>query len=377
MDFSYTDEQLAASSVAEDVFKAVSGSKVDGSPPPNGADWFDKGSWEKLADSNLLGLNLSEDVGGSGLGVLESCSVLEMVGKHLGRVPAAATLGVAAPAIDQFGSAEQRSAFLPGVVDGSTILTSALTEANSYDSTILVTEARATGENEWTLHGQKICVPWSNVADRILVPARVGETNIRVFIVDPAAAGVEIQDEAATNGQPEGLLNLDGVVVSEKDVLGDDQTRDDVYRWLLDRATVSACAVQLGVAEQALAMTAAYISTREQFGKPLAMFQSVALRAADAYIAVECIRTTLWQAAWLLSEDRPASMSVDVAKFWASEAGQKVTASAQQLHGGMGVDTDYPLHRYTMWSKYNELFLGGAHSHLARIGAALAGSVAN
>ena len=233
----------------------------------------------------------------------------------------------------------------------------------------MTTTAAQGSDGRWRLDGAKSNVPFAREADRVLVPATTGQT-VRIFVVDPTASGVTLTDQLTTNGQPECELTLEGVQVDAEAALG--STDDDVHQWMVDRAVLALCAVQVGVGEQALAMTASYTAQREQFGKPLATFQSVALRAADAFLAVECMRSTLWQAAWLLAEGRPVGGAVNVAKFWASEAGQEVTASAQQLHGGMGVDTDYPLHRYTLWSKLNELSLGSAQVHLARIGAGLA-----
>ena len=107
-------------------------------------------------------------------------------------------------------------------------------------------------------------------------------------------------------------------------------------------------------------MTAEYTKTREQFDRPIATFQAVGQRAADAYIDTEGVRLTAWQAIWRLSEDLPATTEVAVAKFWAAEGGQRVVHAAQHLHGGMGVDRDYPLHRYFLWAKWLELSLGGA-----------------
>src|SRR5262249_51203767 len=114
---------------------------------------------------------------------------------------------------------------------------------------------------------------------------------------------------------------------------------------------------------------AAYTSEREQFGRPIGSFQAVQQRMADAFIDVEAIRWTMWQAAWLLACDQPAERAAAIAKFWAAEAGARAAATAQQVHGGLGIDTTYPLFRYFLWAKHNELALGSASSHLARLGA--------
>jgi 3-oxocholest-4-en-26-oyl-CoA dehydrogenase beta subunit len=142
--------------------------------------------------------------------------------------------------------------------------------------------------------------------------------------------------------------------------------------WVRNHAAVGVCALQLGVAERALRMTAAYTTGREQFGKPIAAFQAVAQRAADAYIAVEAIRVTTWQAAWRLAEELPADDEVAIAKFWASDGAQQVLRGGQHLHGGIGVDVDYPLHRYTLRAKQLELMLGSGTRQLVALGERMA-----
>ena len=137
---------------------------------------------------------------------------------------------------------------------------------------------------------------------------------------------------------------------------------------MLDRALLGLCATQIGVCEAAIAQAAEYTSHREQFGKPLSTFQGVQLTAADAFIDTEAIRVTLMQAAWKMDEGLDASSDVLVAKWWASEAGQHAVHNTQHLHGGMGADIDYPIHRYFLWGKQIEDTLGGASATLARLG---------
>ena len=372
MDFSLSEEQETAKQVAASIFQPRSSARVDAEPPPEGEGWFDRQAWDLLAEANLLGLSLSEDVGGSGYGLLETCSLLEEQGRHLIRIPGIDTIAVAAPAVDRFGSAEQRSALLPDVTSGRTILAAALVEPRSYDPFEVQTRARST-ETGWLLDGEKHCVPFAEQADAILVPARTAENGIVVFVLPPDANGVTLSPQETTNGQPESALSLDRVSLAREDVLGGSpEDGPSILRWLVNRATVGTCAVQLGVADQALQMTAKYTSEREQFGRPIGTFQAVAVRAANAYFDVQSMRVTLWQAAWRLQEGLNADYELGVAKFWAAEAGQRVTASAQHLHGGIGVDMDYPLHRYTLWSKRNELALGGANQQLAYLGGAFA-----
>ena len=143
-------------------------------------------------------------------------------------------------------------------------------------------------------------------------------------------------------------------------------------RWTVERARVALAATQLGVAQEALRRTAEYTSQRKQFGRPIGSFQGVALRAADAYIDVDCMRSTLWQALWRLDEGQTAAIEVGVAKWWASRGGQRVVHTAQYLHGGIGADIDYPIHRFFLWAKQLDLCLGGVSAQLSKLGALVA-----
>jgi len=132
---------------------------------------------------------------------------------------------------------------------------------------------------------------------------------------------------------------------------------------LLRRATIGVCAQQLGVLERALEMTAAYASERVQFGRPIGSFQAVAQRLADAFIDVEAVRLTMWQAA--LSQNEA---DIKVAKFWAADAGHRVAHTAVHVHGGVGIDLDSPVHRYFLMAKRLEFALGHATQSLLDLG---------
>jgi alkylation response protein AidB-like acyl-CoA dehydrogenase len=281
------------------------------------------------------------------------------------------TLVLGALPVARFGGAELRARLLPRVASGATILTAALAEPDSDDPTRVSTTAHADGGG-WKLHGTKTCVPAAALAERIVVPAATGTGVLGVFLVDPRAPGVTLARQIATTGEPQDQVTLEGVVVGAQDVLGDPSCGKEVLSWLLPRATVALCAIELGVAERALAMTASYTSTRQQFERPIATFQAVSQRAADAFVDVESIRVATWQAAWRLAADVPADEAVSIAKFFAAEAGHRVVYAAQHLHGGMGYDVEYPLYRYYLLSKQIELTLGCASAHLARLGRALA-----
>ncbi|MBK6670162.1 MAG: hypothetical protein IPG46_11035 [Actinobacteria bacterium] len=131
-------------------------------------------------------------------------------------------------------------------------------------------------------------------------------------------------------------------------------------------------ALALGNCVGALELLASYTTDRHQFGVPIASFQAVGHRAADAYIDTEAVRLTTWQAIWRLDEGLAAGEEVAVAKYWAAYGGQRVVHAAVHLHGGVGVDRDYPLHRFFLAAKQIELQLGGATPSLLRLGRSIA-----
>jgi alkylation response protein AidB-like acyl-CoA dehydrogenase len=195
---------------------------------------------------------------------------------------------------------------------------------------------------------------------------------VGVFLVEPDAPGVTLETQIATNREPQARLSLDGARVGADALLGDPRRGAEIVEWILERALVGLCAIQLGVAEEALRRSAEYTKARKQFGRPIASFQAVSMRVADAWIDLEAMRSTLLQAAWRVAEGLPAQAEVAAAKWWASRGGQRIAHTAQHLHGGIGADVDYPIHRFFLWSKHLDVTLGGAQRQLARLGAILA-----
>jgi alkylation response protein AidB-like acyl-CoA dehydrogenase len=177
---------------------------------------------------------------------------------------------------------------------------------------------------------------------------------------------------ATTSGVPEARIELEGVSVGPQDVLGEPGGGRAVLDWLLPRATTGLCSLMAGTCEAALRLTASYAVERKQFDRAIAAFQAVGQRAADAYVDTEAVRLTARQAAWRLSVGWPADEQVAIAKFWAADGGQRVVHAAQHIHGGLGVDRSYPLHRYFLAAKQLELTLGGATANLLRLGAMMA-----
>jgi alkylation response protein AidB-like acyl-CoA dehydrogenase len=363
MDFTFTEEQETIAKLAREIFERRATperlTEVEA-----GETRYDAALWRELAAVDLLGTALPEAASGNGGGFLELGVLLAEVGWSVAPVPAYATLVLGADPIARHGTPEQQRRFLPGVVAGTRILSAALQEPGRSDPMSPSTKALRYGPN-WRLDGAKELVPAAQLADTILIPASMEDGDVSLFLLPCDAHGVEIRPVATTNGEPHADVFLDGAIVSAHDRLG------GPIESLYTRALVGLCAIQLGVCERALRIAADYTSGREQFGRPIGSFQAVQQRLADAFIDVEAIRWTTWHAAWLIARGRPleeARRAARIAKFWAAEAGARVAATTQHVHGGIGIDVTYPLHRYFLWAKHNELTLGPATAQLASIG---------
>ena len=384
MDFNYSEEQEAVRQLAGQICGELSTherlKQVEAAAGDDGP--FDRDLWRELAGAGLLGIHLGEEFGGAGLDFVAACLVVEAVGRTAAYVPAVESMVYGAVPIARFGTDTQRKAWLPGVASGATILTAAMAEL--VGEVILpggsepTTTATAQPDGSWQLTGTKACVPAALVADAILVPATCQSADgvpagAGVFVVDTGAAGLTLTRQTTTTGRPEAIAELAGVTVGADRLLG--QGADDgaaVIDAITEHATTALCIEEAGACAAALELTAEYTKTRVQFDKPIATFQAVGQRAADAYVDTEAIRLTAWQAASRLAAGLPAASEVAIAKYWAAEGGQRVVHAASHLHGGVGVDRDYPLHRYFLLTRQIELTLGGANESLRRLGRMLA-----
>jgi len=323
---------------------------------------FDRELWGKLIDADILSSASPASLGGDGFGVLEQVAILVALGHQMAAVPYLDSVMLAAGALARFGSEELQQSWGAPAVRGEKILTVAL------DGEMGEGPVQATGAGDgYRLTGTRTQAGYGPAADAFLVPAET-DSGTAVFLVAADEPGVTVTALRTTGFNSAAHLALDGVAVDGSRRVGG----SEVAAWLATLATLGRSAFQLGVLERGLQMTAEYARTREQFDRPIGSFQAVAQRLADGYIDVKGLRLTLTQAAWRVSEDIPAEIDVASAAFWAAEAGHRVAHTIVHVHGGVGVDTDHPAHRYFLAAKEAEFALGGATGQLRRIGRELA-----
>lgn len=357
MDFTPTDVQTSVREIAEQLLgKHCTPERL--TVVESNEHAFDRALWSAVVSAGLLEVWLAPQSGGAGQSFLDVLPAFEAIGRHVAPVPLHPVV-VAIATIDRFGSEHLKSDLLPAVLAGTSVIVPALEEISARIPARPDVTAHPEGASH-LLTGTKVSVPFGDQADHFLVIASTGSDR-GVFVVEKEAPGLTVTAAKTTNRSWTAHLELDAAPGTR---LGDDSAVD----WLCQHATVALCAVQVGVLETALALTAQYTSEREQFGKVLSAFQAVLQRGADAYIAAEALRVTSQFAAWELAEGRNAAKSTSVAKWWASEAGHEVIHTALHLHGGMGNDLDYPLHRYYLWGKQIDASLGAGAAHIEELG---------
>jgi 3-oxo-4-pregnene-20-carboxyl-CoA dehydrogenase alpha subunit len=342
MRFTLDEKQQAIADLAGEV--------LDGT----GADAPER-AWKALGQAGLLSLAVPTRLGGDGLGVVETGVLLTEIGRRAMPLPALATLALGVLPVARWGSREQQDELLPGVAAGGVLLTAAAREPSAP-----MPVAPATSADGLVVTGTKVGVPYAEQAYRILVPVTVPSGGSGVAVVDPRAAGVSLTRTPASGVVPEYTLRLEDVRATG--MLGT-ATADDVYRY----AVAGTCAVGDGVLAGALALTTAHIGSREQFGRPLAAFQAVAQQIADVYVASRTVRLASLSACWRLSALLDCDAELDVAAYWLAQEAPAALRTCHHLHGGVGLDVSYPLHRYSALMRDLVRALGGAEYRLERL----------
>jgi len=332
---------------------------------------YDRELWRKLAESNLIGLTVAEELGGQAFSFMALCLLLEEAGRTLAPLPLLESVVLTLLPIERFGSDSLKKGLVPKVVAGEAVLTAALFELGDPALARRARTRAVATKDGFELSGRKLCVPYAGGATRILVSAS-GDAGLGLFLVSPTAKGISLTAQETTAHERQFIVDLDRVLVSGDEVVALPGRGEAVLDWLAPRASTALAALGVGAAAEGLRQTAEYTSARKQFGREIGSFQGVSLRAADAYIDVEAMRSTMWQAAWRIDHGDDAAKAAAVAKWWACMGGHRVSHTCQHLHGGIGADVDYPIHRFFLRLKHVAMTFGGANEQLALLGGLMA-----
>ncbi|CAA0116751.1 Acyl-CoA dehydrogenase FadE27 [Halioglobus japonicus] len=365
MDFSISEEVNSAQQLAQQILGDFT--EVDKLKRiEQQEERFDTELWKALAEAGLLGLDIPENNGGTGLGFYSLTTLCEEVGRTVAPVPVIPVLVSAAGTLRRFGTDAQKEQWLGAIASGSTLVTAALEEYNNEDPGTPASSAEKM-DGGYSISGTKICVSLAQTAARILVSARAGEELV-VALVDPRAAGVSLNAQVIMTGENRHELVMDKVQVPTSDIVATGREAVAAMEWALQASRTALAAMAVGVCDKMMRITGSYTSEREQFGRAIATFQAVSHRVADCYIDVECLRLVTQQAASLIDQGRPASEAVAMAKIWCGDVTHRVSQASQHCHGGTGVDRDYPLFRYCELARQIELTAGSSARLMGELG---------
>lgn len=312
--------------------------------------------WTELATGGLLSLALPTRLDGDGLGIAGVATLLTEIGRRAPSTPALATLGFGVLPILEMADEQLQDLVLPKVAKGA-VLTAALGEPGAPFTANPVTTAAVDGDS-LVVTGAKVGVPYAADALRILVPTDAG-----VVLVSPDAEGVTLVATPTSSGAPEFAMRLDGVRVPKAELLHGELST--LHRMALG----SIGAYADGLLTGATTLTAAHVGTRHQFGKPLATFQAVAQQIADVYVTSRTLHVAALSAAWRLAEGVDADDDLDVLAYWIATEVPAAMQVCHHLHGGIGVDVTYPMHRFSSQTKDLARLLGGSSYRLDLLGA--------
>ena len=335
--------------------------------------------WSQIAEQGWLGINFSEDDGGSGLGLVDLVVLMEEMGRAVMPGPYLATALLGGAAIREAGLASQRQEYLPRIAAGELKATLAATESNARWDASGVTMAAQSSRAGFTLSGSKLFVPDAHLADIIIVATRTRygmtmEDGVSLFAVPKDAAGLSISlmpsiDETRKLCE----VRLDNVALPHTALIGELHEGWRALARVYDGAAVALAAEMCGGAQRVLEMTVDYAKLREAFGKPIGSYQGVKHKCADMLVEVENAKSLTYYAAWAVDEKQAdAPLAVSMAKAYASDAGRKVSNAGIQLHGGIGMTWEHDLHLYMKRAKASEVAFGDATWHRERVASLLA-----
>ncbi len=310
-------------------------------------------TWDALVSGGVAALGVPERLGGDGLGLPELSTALTEIGRHGTTGPALATVGLGLVSLLDLASDAQQDRYLSGVATGA-VLSAALNEPGQS-----LPEQPAVNLADGKLNGTKVGVPYAESAKWLVVTA-----DNAVVVVSPAADGVTVTKTPTSNGSDEYVVTFADVAVDAADVL-DGASAHRVNQLAL--AVTGAFAA--GLVAGALRLTADYVATREQFGRPLSTFQTVAAQLSEVYIASRTISLVSTSALWRLSEGLDADEDLNILGYWLTSQAAPAMRLCHHLHGGMGMDITYPMDRYYSSIKDLTRLLGGQAHRLDLVGA--------
>jgi alkylation response protein AidB-like acyl-CoA dehydrogenase len=313
--------------------------------------------WKQLGELGLLGLLIPEDQSGAEQGMLEAAIVYEELGRSLAPSPHFPSAILGASALRLAASDAQQREWLPRIAKGEAILTPAWLEpGNGFGPQGVQLRAARKG-SAYRLDGTKRHVPFARAANRLLVLARTGDAReaIDLFLVDPQSPGVTLTQDFTLAADTQYKVEFRGCEVPAASRIGAEGSGWKTWNAVMHDGIILCGAQAMGGAERALELTVEYAKERKQFDKPLGAFQALAHYMADAATAISGGKVVVYEAAWARSQGRSVSRLAPMAKLFACQTYRDVTATCQQIWGGVGFTVEYDIQMYFRRAKQLQL----------------------
>jgi alkylation response protein AidB-like acyl-CoA dehydrogenase len=378
MNFKFTDEQMMIRDTAE-AFLAQTSTSAAVRQAMGTELGYDHQLWRRICDEMCWqGMHIPEAYGGLGLGYVELVATLEQMGRYLCCSPFYASVCLAANALLVTGTEHQKLTYLPQIAVGKTATLAYTGESGGWDSNSVKVTYQKQGDS-YRLNGSYRFVPDGHSAEILVLAARdqdtQGDEGISLFVVPANTPGIRREwlptmDQTRRQGQ----LQLDDLVLNSDAVMGDVGQSWTQLEQILDLGRIAVAAEQLGGSQQCLDSTVAYISERVQFGRSIASYQSVKHKCADMMVKVEASRSAVYYAACVgdqffnqTSDAVGLAEAASIAKAYSSEGFFHNAGVGIQLHGGVGITSEYDIQLYFKRAKSTETFLGAADYHRERL----------
>ena len=367
MDFDLTDEQImirdTARRIAEDKIAPLAETLDRGDGRPQFLE-----NLAALAENGFMGLNVSADHGGTEAGTVSFALAIEEVGAACASTGATMSVtNMVAEVIQACGSDAQRETYVPRLCDGTYPAGAfCLTESGAgSDPAGMVTRAKMDG-NEWVINGSKLYITSGEFAGLFVVwavtdPDAPKGKGISCFLVEAGTPGLRIgksERKMGQHGSPTNELHFEECRLPADAIMGELNDGFRIAVGELAGGRIGIAALALGIARAAMEAAKAYVVERKQFGQRIADMQGIQWTIADRETELEAARLLIHKAAYLQERGRPFATAASMAKLYASEAAQRATYSALQLHGGAGYVSDYPVERYARDARITTIYEG-------------------
>ncbi len=331
--------------------------------------------WREIADLGWVGLIFPEEYGGSELSLVDLTILYEEMGRAILPSPYTPTV-LAGLAILDCGSAEQKTEFLPKIINGESIFTIALLEPSaSYDPEGVTVKAEASGD-DYIINGTKLLVPNAHIADWMLCVTRTKdgktpEEGITLFLVDPKSAGITTELISTTALDKQYEVIFDNVKVSKENMLGKLNEGWAPLARVLQQAAILQSSEIVGISQKVLDIALDWAKTRVVYDEPIGKYQAIQHKLVNMFRNIEGARVMAWTAALVLDDGLPGTREVATIKAWASQTAQLAGYEGHQIFAGQGYMQEHDMQLYSSRLKAAELNLGNADYHFEKFAQAI------